>query len=158
MHPPDIAVCPKAATLPALLTKSNLRKCIHNLSGGRVIVLGDLLIDELLEGKPERISREAPVLILEHVDTELNLGGAANAAHNVAALGGVCHAIGVSGRDEYHHKLSGLFDKVGITHALVQDPARPTTVKTRILSKAHALSQQLLRLYRISQDKINPLF
>ncbi|MBI4533856.1 MAG: bifunctional hydroxymethylpyrimidine kinase/phosphomethylpyrimidine kinase [Candidatus Melainabacteria bacterium] len=122
-----------------------------------MIVLGDLLIDELLEGKPERISREAPVIILEHVDTELNLGGAANAAHNVAALGGVCHAIGVTGRDAYHQKLAGLFDQVGITHSLVQDATRPTTVKTRILSKSHALSQQLLRLDRICHDKVSPL-
>lgn len=139
------------------LSKSNLRKRILNLTGGKVIVIGDLLIDELLEGKPERISREAPVLILEHVDTELIPGGAANTANNIAALGGKCHAIGVCGEDEYAAKLGNLFDIAGITHGLVKDPSRPTTVKTRILSKSHSFRQQLLRLDRISHERVSPM-
>ena len=138
------------------LSKSNLRKRILNLTGGKVIVIGDLLIDELLEGKPERISREAPVLILEHVDTELIPGGAANTAHNIVALGGKCHAVGVCGDDEYATKMATLFDHVGIEHSLVRDPSRPTTVKTRILSKSHSFKQQLLRLDRISHDRVAP--
>jgi D-glycero-beta-D-manno-heptose-7-phosphate kinase len=155
MHPADIGAA-SAAISSQPLTKSNLRKRINALSGGRVIVIGDLLIDELLEGKPERISREAPVLILEHVDTELIPGGAANTANNISALGGVCHAVGVCGKDEYAGKLAKLFDKAGITHDLVQDASRPTTVKTRILSKSHSFKQQLLRLDRISHDKVAP--
>jgi rfaE bifunctional protein kinase chain/domain len=160
MHPPDIGVTNRTSFAPttnALLTKSNLRQKIRNLSGGRIIVVGDLLIDELLEGKPERISREAPVLILEHVDTELIPGGAANTANNIAALGGRCHAIGVCGRDEYAAKLAALFDSAGISHDLVQDATRPTTVKTRILSKSHSFKQQLLRLDRICHDEVSPL-
>lgn len=154
MHPHDITLTAKQMGTP-LLSKSNLRKRIKNMTGGRVIVLGDLLVDELLEGKPERISREAPVLILEHVDTELALGGAANTANNVAHLGGTCHAIGVCGKDEYAKKLAALFERSGITYDLVTDPERPTTVKTRILSKAHSLKQQLLRLDRISHETIS---
>jgi len=137
------------------ISKSRLKQCIENLSNGRIVVVGDLLIDELLEGKPERISREAPVLILEHVDTELIPGGAANTAHNVAALGGHCHAVGVSGMDEYSRKLEAMLDKHKIAHSIVHDPSRPTTVKTRILSKAHSLKQQLLRLDRISHETID---
>jgi D-glycero-beta-D-manno-heptose-7-phosphate kinase len=155
MHPHDLAVAPQALPLGEGLSKKRLRACINALTGGRVIVLGDLLIDELLEGRPERISREAPVLILEHVGTELILGGAANAAANLAALGGICHAVGVCGRDEYAGKLARLFEKAGITFGLVEDPARPTTVKTRILSSAHALRQQLLRLDRICHEKLH---
>ena len=158
MHPQDIAATTSSVVaIPpdSGLSKQRLRARINALSGGRVIVLGDLLIDELLEGRPERISREAPVLILEHVGTELILGGASNAAANLAALGGICHAIGVCGRDEYAKKLARLFEKAGITHGLVEDPTRPTTVKTRILSSAHALRQQLLRLDRISHEKLN---
>jgi rfaE bifunctional protein kinase chain/domain len=143
---------PAVTSLP--LTKSNLRKRIQALSGGKVIVLGDLLIDELLEGKPERISREAPVLILEHVDTQLIPGGAANTANNIVAVGGSCHAIGVCGQDEYARKMSALFTRAGITHDLVEDRTRPTTVKTRILSKSHSFRQQLLRLDRISHEPI----
>lgn len=157
MHPADMGSTtistPYTVTPP--LTKSALRKRIQSLSGGRVIVIGDLLIDELLEGKPERISREAPVLILEHVDTELIPGGAANTAHNISALGGICHAIGVCGNDEYANKLAAVLEGCGITHALVKDPTRPTTVKTRIVSKSHSLMQQLLRLDRISHEPLS---
>jgi D-glycero-beta-D-manno-heptose-7-phosphate kinase len=155
MHPHDLAIAPVTLPQTAGLSKKRLRHCINSLTGGRVIVVGDLLIDELLEGRPERISREAPVLILEHVGTELILGGAANAAANLAAIGGICHAVGVCGRDEYAQKLERLFEKAGITSALVEDPSRPTTVKTRILSSAHALRQQLLRLDRISHQLLN---
>jgi len=137
------------------LSIERLKQCIQKFSGGKILVLGDLLIDELLEGRPERISREAPVLILEHVDTVLIPGGAANTAHNVTALGGQCHAIGVVGQDEYADKLINLLDKYGIKHSLVVDPSRPTTVKTRILSKSHSLLQQLLRLDRISRNSID---
>lgn len=154
MHPVDVGITSQAMT-EAALTKSALRRRIQTLTGGKVIVVGDLLIDELMEGRPERISREAPVLILEHVDTELIPGGAANTAHNIAALGGDCHAVGICGDDEYANKLATLLEEHGITHSLVRDPSRPTTVKTRILSKSHSNMQQLLRLDRISHDLIS---
>jgi rfaE bifunctional protein kinase chain/domain len=154
LHPIDIGAAPYSVAQQ--LTKSNLRKRIRGLSGGKVVVVGDLLIDEHLEGKPERISREAPVLILEHVDTVLIPGGAANTAHNIVALGGECHAVGVCGTDEYAGKLARLLDDCGIGHSLVPDPSRPTTVKTRILSKSHSLMQQLLRLDRISHEPLAP--
>jgi D-glycero-beta-D-manno-heptose-7-phosphate kinase len=157
MHSAELGGATTSSALGAQpLSKSNLRKRILNLTGGKVIVIGDLLIDELLEGKPERISREAPVLILEHVDTELIPGGAANTANNIASLGGKCHAIGVVGHDDYASKMAMLFDRAGITHGLVKDPTRPTTVKTRILSKSFSFRQQLLRLDRISHDRVSP--
>lgn len=137
------------------LSIERLKECLSKFSKGKILVVGDLLIDELLEGTPERISREAPVLILEHVDTTLIPGGAANTAHNVTALGGQCHAIGVCGEDEYAKKLAKLLESHKITHDLIADPTRPTTVKTRILSKTHALMQQLLRLDRISHDTVS---
>jgi D-glycero-beta-D-manno-heptose-7-phosphate kinase len=154
IQPQDMSAGSSTA-LVAALSRKRLKECIKNLSGGKVIVIGDLLIDELLEGKPERISREAPVLILEHVETELIPGGAANTAHNITSLGGACHAIGVCGQDEYATKLASLLDKHGITHGLVQDPSRTTTVKTRILSRSYAIRQQLLRLDRISHATID---
>ncbi|MCW5823335.1 MAG: bifunctional hydroxymethylpyrimidine kinase/phosphomethylpyrimidine kinase [Cyanobacteria bacterium TGS_CYA1] len=139
----------------APLSKSALRKRIIELGRGSIIVLGDLLIDELLEGNPERISREAPVLILEHVATTNIPGGAANTANNITALGGTCHAIGVCGEDEYARKMAQMLERHGITYDLVADSTRPTTVKTRILSKSHSLMQQLLRLDRIAHHAIN---
>ena len=137
------------------LTKSALRRRIIELGRGSVIVLGDLLIDELLEGNPERISREAPVLILEHVATSHIPGGAANTANNITALGGKCHAIGICGEDEYARKMAQMLERHGITYDLVSDRTRPTTVKTRILSKSHSLMQQLLRLDRIAHHAID---
>ncbi len=151
---PDLGYNNQLLSKP-ILSIDRLKNCVEKFSRGKILVIGDLLIDELLEGRPERISREAPVLILEHVDTVLIPGGAANTAHNVTALGGDCHAIGVCGRDEYAEKLKQLFDTLGIKHSLVVDPSRPTTVKTRILSKTHALMQQLLRLDRICHDPIS---
>jgi len=150
VHPHDTAVVHGHA-----LNKGRLRQCIENFGLGRVLVVGDLVIDELLEGRPERISREAPVLILEHVDTELIPGGAANTAHNIVALGGRSHAVGVCGKDEYTQRLAAMLDKYKIEFTLVQDQSRPTTVKTRILSKSHSFKQQLLRLDRISHDTID---
>lgn len=157
MHPVDISVSALPIAVPNTVTKSVLRKRILGLSGGRVAVVGDLLIDELLEGKPERISREAPVLILEHVDTVHIPGGAANTASNVVALGGECMAVGVCGADDYALKLSDMLDRYRIKHSLVKDITRPTTVKTRILSKSHSLMQQLLRLDRISHNQISTI-
>ncbi|HEY9788585.1 MAG TPA: bifunctional ADP-heptose synthase [Candidatus Obscuribacterales bacterium] len=157
MHPVDIGVSSAPLPVPASVTKSALRKRIHDLSRGRIMVVGDLLIDELLEGKPERISREAPVLILEHVDTVLIPGGASNTANNVVALGGQCHAVGVCGADDYAQKMADMLTRHHIRHSLVPDVTRPTTVKTRILSKSHSLMQQLLRLDRISHHPISPM-
>lgn len=157
MHPVDISIAALPIAVPNAVTKSALRRRILGLSGGKVAVVGDLLIDELLEGKPERISREAPVLILEHVDTVHIPGGAANTASNVVALGGECMAVGVCGADDYSEKLSNMLDRYRIRHSLVKDITRPTTVKTRILSKSHSLMQQLLRLDRISHNPISSI-
>lgn len=151
----DLGLANKSLPLSNILTHSKLRTRIINLSAGSVTVIGDLLIDRLLEGKPERISREAPVLILEHVSTDHIPGGAANTAHNVTALGGKCHAIGICGQDEFAKPLAQCLEAHGISHDLVQDPERPTTVKTRIISKSHSLMQQLLRIDRISHEPIS---
>lgn len=155
VHPADIATSQIVVPQVSPLSKSRLRNRILNLSGGKVIVVGDLLIDRLLEGRPERISREAPVLILEHVNTEHIPGGAANTAHNVTALGGKCHAVGVCGEDEFAPRLAEVLEAHGVTHSLVHDKSRSTTVKTRIISKSHSLLQQLLRIDRISHHPIS---
>ncbi|MBK9279895.1 MAG: bifunctional hydroxymethylpyrimidine kinase/phosphomethylpyrimidine kinase [Candidatus Obscuribacter sp.] len=154
VHPTDLGV-KSAVPMMSPLSRNRLKTRIINLSGGAVTVVGDLLIDRLLEGKPERISREAPVLILEHVSTEHIPGGAANTAHNVTALGGKCHAIGICGEDGFADSLAKCLEAHGITHDLVKDKTRPTTVKTRIISKSHSLMQQLLRIDRISHEPIS---
>ncbi len=72
---------------------------VARLRGRRIVVVGDLIADEYLYGKPARISREAPVLILRFTDREVRLGGGANAAHNVRALGAHAVPVGVVGDD-----------------------------------------------------------
>ena len=78
---------------------------IDDFAGIRVAVFGDLLADEFIYGQIARVSREAPVLILDYDSTEIVPGGAGNAANNVAALGGTPSAIGVVGRDETGRRL-----------------------------------------------------
>ena len=91
-----------------------LRRLITGFTGKTIVVVGDVIIDEYLFGKPARISREAPVVILRFAEREVRLGGAANAAHNVRALGARVQPIGVVGRDAAGDELLGLFHGVGM--------------------------------------------
>jgi len=127
-----------------------LRAAVSAFRDRTVIVVGDLLIDEYLFGKPARISREAPVLILRFTEREVTLGGAANAAHNVHTLGARALPIGVVGRDAAGDELLGLFHSVGIpTDGIVTEGGRRTPVKTRILAGGYqATRQQIVRLDR----------
>src|SRR6187431_2369879 len=84
---------------------SNLLALIAACRGQRIVVFGDLIADEFVYGRIARVSREAPVLILEYDSTEIVPGGAGNAANNVAALGGNAIAIGVAGEDEPGRRL-----------------------------------------------------
>src|SRR5690349_17297949 len=84
---------------------SQLLRLVDDISGRRVVVAGDLLADEFIYGEIARVSREAPVLILNYDSTEVVPGGAGNAAANVAALGGLVRAAGVAGRDETGRRL-----------------------------------------------------
>src|SRR4051794_27132037 len=84
---------------------ARLLELIDEFAGIRVAVFGDLLADEFIYGQIARVSREAPVLILDYDSTEIVPGGAGNAANNVAALGGAPLAIGVAGADETGRRL-----------------------------------------------------
>ena len=84
------------------IDKEKLVSDIKKISHSKVLIVGDLALDEMIYGDAERISREAPVLILQHTKTKLILGGASNAAHNVSTLNnGKTGVIGVYG-DEYY--------------------------------------------------------
>ena len=142
--------------------KNKLSDLIGKLSNGSVLVIGDIILDEFIVGSPERISREAPVIILEHVSSEYALGGASNAAHNISSVGAKCHLIVVIGKDLYAKALENECLKNNINPVLSFDKTRPTTVKTRLLSTAHKhptssviFKQQLLRLDRLSRKSID---
>ena len=128
----------------------HLESLVRRLAGRRVLVLADLVADEFVYGRVERISREAPVLILKHDATDVRLGGGANAVHNIRTLGGRPLPFGVLGRDEHGRRLRTLLREKGITtKGVLAAAGYPTPVKSRILAgRAHSTKQQIVRLDR----------
>ena len=119
------------------------------LSGRKVVVVGDAMADEFVYGRVARISREAPVLILEYDSTQIVPGGAGNAANNVAALGGRSELVAVVGRDDPGRRLVGALHRRVDSRRLVRAAGRPTPVKTRILAGGiHSAKQQVVRIDR----------
>ncbi len=115
----------------------------------RVAVIGDLIADEFIYGRVARVSREAPVLILQYDSTQIVPGGAGNAANNVAALGGRTQLVGLTGRDEAGKRLHASLDHVN-TRGLLSPQGYCTPVKTRILAGGvHTAKQQIVRIDRV---------
>lgn len=140
------------------IDKDKLISCIKKISEPKVLVVGDLALDEMIYGDAERISREAPVLILQHTKTKLILGGASNAAHNVSTLNcGKVGVIGVAGEDYYTELLFDTFNKANIDCSkIVKDKTRKTIVKTRISgSITTSITQQIVRVDRQSKGPIS---
>ncbi len=137
--------------------KEEIIKGLDNLSKPSVLVIGDMAIDEMVYGTTDRMSREAPVLILRHYNTKIILGAASNAAHNLATLnGGKVSVIGLYGDDYYAPILLNTFKAAGInTEYMVKAPERTTTVKSRISgSCSQSVTQQIVR---IDRETIDPL-
>jgi rfaE bifunctional protein kinase chain/domain len=135
-----------------------LRAIADTFAGRTLVVVGDLIADEYLIGKPARISREAPVIILKFTERDVRLGGSANATHNVHALGAQVIPIGVVGRDREGDEVQALFRLAGIpTDGLVVEPGRRTPVKTRIMAGGYqATRQQVVRLDREPDGDLPP--
>jgi rfaE bifunctional protein kinase chain/domain len=129
---------------------ASLEALVRGFRGRRVLVLADLVADEFAYGRVERVSREAPVLILRHDATDVRLGGGANAVHNIRTLGGRPLPFGVLGRDAHGQRLRRLLREKGIaTAGIVSAPGYATPVKTRVLAgRAHSTKQQIVRLDR----------
>ncbi|HEX4825739.1 MAG TPA: PfkB family carbohydrate kinase [Candidatus Polarisedimenticolaceae bacterium] len=129
---------------------ARLLAVVRGFRGLRVAVLADLVCDEFVHGDIARISREAPVLILEHTKTETVAGGGGNAAANLRALGAVPLPVGVVGRDEAGAGLLRLFRRLGIATsgiAVVRGYRTPT--KSRVLAGGvHTRRQQIVRIDR----------
>jgi rfaE bifunctional protein kinase chain/domain len=119
-----------------------------------VLVVGDLTLDEFLTGQVERISREAPVLIIRHETTRQTPGGGANAVYNLAKLGAKVKVAGLVGKDSQGEVLRHIFAEAGIdTSGMLIDPNRPTVTKTRIAGHARqSVTQQVVRVDRKSDD------
>lgn len=120
----------------------------------RVLVVGDLTLDEFLTGQVERISREAPVLIIRHETTRQIPGGGANAVYNLAKLGAKVKVVGLVGKDSQGEVLRQIFEAAGIdTSGMLVDSSRPTVTKTRIAGHARqSVTQQVVRVDRKSDQ------
>ena len=130
-----------------------LLSLLDEIAGRRVVIAGDLLADQFIYGEIARVSREAPVLILNYDSTEVVPGGAGNAAANVAALGGSARAMGQTGRDEAGRRLLGALRQRKVDVTQVIRPAHfRTPTKTRILAGGvHSAKQQVVRIDRATR-------
>ncbi len=131
-----------------------LLQLLDRFSRSRVLVVGDLALDEFLTGQVERISREAPVLILRHETTRQVPGGGANAIYNLAAMGAQVKAVGLVGQDQQGQALKQIFAQAGVdTQGILVDSQRPTVTKTRIAGHAQqSVTQQIVRVDRRSDS------
>jgi rfaE bifunctional protein kinase chain/domain len=128
---------------------AHLLSLIDAMSGRTVAVVGDVLADEFVYGRVARVSREAPVLILEYDSTEIVPGGAGNAANNVAALGGRARLAAVVGRDDPARRLVGALHRRVDARRVVRAAGHLTPLKTRILAGGiHSPKQQVVRIDR----------
>jgi D-glycero-beta-D-manno-heptose-7-phosphate kinase len=137
-----------------------LLQVVQGFEGRRVLVVGDLVADEYVFGRPERVSREAPVLILRYLSQEIRLGGAANASHNLHTLGARVVPLGVVGEDPAGEAIrSSLAERGILTDGIVTVPERSTPVKTRILGGgwgSRSARQQIVRVDREPEGGIAP--
>ena len=130
---------------------ARLKKVISEFKRARVLVIGDLILDEFLWGDVSRISPEAPVPVVWVRKESFMPGGASNVANNLRSLGANVHSVGVIGDDERGSILKGELKTSGInTDGIFVDASRPTTLKTRVV----AGHQQVVR---IDKEKIEPL-
>jgi D-glycero-beta-D-manno-heptose-7-phosphate kinase len=126
-------------------------RLLKQIRGRRVLVAGDVMLDEFLWGSVSRISPEAPVPVVKVTRQSFHLGGAGNVASNVRALGGEAVVVGVVGRDAAGERVHAALAEAGVEDGLaVADGGRPTTVKTRII--AH--HQQVVRADRELADDV----
>ena len=141
-----------------MFSPDRLRAAVERFRGKTVLVVGDLMADEYIYGKPSRISREAPVLILRFSSREVRLGGAANASHNVHALGARVIPLGVLGNDPAGDEVISLCRSLGIpTDGIVRTGERSTPVKTRIMAGGyHSTRQQVVRVDREPLPVLDP--
>jgi len=129
-----------------------LSEGIDKFSSCRILVVGDVIMDEFLWGRVERISPEAPVPVVQVEEESLVLGGAGNVVNNTISLGGQALLCGVIGNDAMGRELVHMLQKMNSpTHGLVVENRRPTTIKTRVV--AH--SQQVVRVDREESEPVD---
>ncbi len=144
-----------SAAADAIEPKQLLR-LVDQFRSVRVTVFGDVIVDEFVYGEVARVSREAPVLILDYDSTEIVAGGAGNAASNLSSLGAAVASIGVAGRDESGRRVLDVMRRRRIEVGAIVRPAQyKTPTKTRILAGGvHSAKQQVVRIDRSAKPAI----
>ncbi|HSA06976.1 MAG TPA: PfkB family carbohydrate kinase [Candidatus Gastranaerophilales bacterium] len=141
-----------------MFCKQKIKNIIQNLNQPRILVIGDFALDEMIYGTSHRISREAPVLILQHTRTDNLLGAASNAANNISKLnGGKVSALGIVGSDYHGGILKNALEQanIDVSHVLT-DQNRATTTKTRISgASAQSVVQQIVRIDRETRSELS---
>ncbi|HEX9604226.1 MAG TPA: PfkB family carbohydrate kinase [Myxococcales bacterium] len=129
---------------------ADLRSLLERFEGARIAVVGDLVADEYLFGETERISREAPVLIVRYESSDLKPGCGANAVANLCALGARVAPVGLVGDDPTGARLRRLLEEAGAdVSGVLAAPGVPTATKTRVLAGGkNTRRQQMLRIDR----------
>jgi len=134
----------------------HLQQIIPQLARRHILVLGDVLLDEYVTGRAQRMSREAPIPVLEFESRRYIPGGAANPASNIVALGSTALQLGIIGDDETGRQLCHTLEARGITtDSLIIVAEKPTTLKTRILAQMGLrFPQQVARIDTLSREPI----
>ena len=131
------------------MDSAQLAALIDALEGRTVAVIGDVVADEFVYGRVARVSREAPVLILEYDSTEIVPGAGGNAANNVAALGGRAALVSVIGRDDAGRRMLTALHRRVTSTGVTRAAGVGTVIKTRILAGGiHSAKQQVVRIDR----------
>jgi D-glycero-beta-D-manno-heptose-7-phosphate kinase len=125
------------------VTPERARRIAGAAGSARILVIGDAMLDKFIVGRVTRISPEAPVPVVAFDHEMFRMGGAANVAHNITALGGEATLIAVTGIDEGAATLTHACREAGIAPSLVSDASRPTTTKVRIVTDRN---QQVARI------------
>lgn len=142
-------------TPPKIRALPTLEQLAQSFPKRRVLVVGDFVADHYIYGQTERVSREAPVLIVRYENSDVKLGGAANAAANVRSMGGQVTALGILGNDEMGNALRGHFKVAQIRVLAPNAKGLATETKTRILAGGvNTTRQQMLRLDRTAQGPL----
>lgn len=134
------------------MDRKTVESLFNHIGNIRCLVIGDLMLDEYLWGKAERISPEAPVQVVDVLREELRLGGAGNVVNNLAALGAQVSVCSVVGEDDNGWSLLKIFNRRGVaTDAIFRDQDRRTSRKTRVV----AANQQIVRIDRESRNPLS---
>ncbi|WP_312562817.1 PfkB family carbohydrate kinase [Anaerospora sp.] len=138
--------------------REKLLQIVTKMQDKKIMLIGDMIADVYLEGRISRISREAPVLILEHTAENVVPGGAANAVHNAATLGGKVYAVGILGNDFPGQELTRILGSKGVvTAGFIPDSSRTTITKTRVMAGGQAtVRQQVVRIDRENKAALSP--